>query len=430
MTRTRTIALAAGLALAATATIASAQEGTEVVITPAVTTGDVDAFTLSLDGQFIFFVGSVDDGVSGDHLYRVPIAGGTAEIWNDPTLHNDVDEAPIVGQDFVYFKGDQTIGNPSNEWFRLPIPGGDQLQITDGTGVAGDGVLIKGGTELIYLNDESSDGIFNALTDGSFDIFGITPLDVDIDQFQWDVTEDGETVIYGSQFAGGPQPQVLGVLPTDGSSFDPQFITPTNVPDFWEIVDGELTPDGQYFVCTADWDFADTQSLVRIPTTIGEVEVEPIVSLDGEFQDIDGLAVSPDGTKVAFSGDVFVDTVDSLYVVNIDGTGLRELTPDLPVYADVNGGYGDIRWSADSSRIYFIRDKDFDGLNTIYYVDVDGSTPCRADIDGDGELTIFDFLGFQNLFDAGDLAADFDGDGSLSLFDFLAFQNEFDAGCA
>ena len=54
---------------------------------------------------------------------------------------------------------------------------------------------------------------------------------------------------------------------------------------------------------------------------------------------------------------------------------------------------------------------------------------CRADIDGDGVLTIFDFLGFQNLFDAGDLAADFDGDGVLTLFDFLAFQNEFDAGC-
>ena len=54
---------------------------------------------------------------------------------------------------------------------------------------------------------------------------------------------------------------------------------------------------------------------------------------------------------------------------------------------------------------------------------------CRADIDGDGDLTLFDFLAFQNLFDAGDLAADFDGDGSLTLFDFLAFQNEFDAGC-
>ncbi|GIW74444.1 MAG: hypothetical protein KatS3mg103_0966 [Phycisphaerales bacterium] len=58
-----------------------------------------------------------------------------------------------------------------------------------------------------------------------------------------------------------------------------------------------------------------------------------------------------------------------------------------------------------------------------------GSTPCRADIDGDGALTLFDFLQFQNLFDAGDLRADFDGDGVLTLFDFLTFQNEFDAGC-
>ncbi|MEQ8316618.1 MAG: S8 family serine peptidase [Phycisphaerales bacterium] len=58
-----------------------------------------------------------------------------------------------------------------------------------------------------------------------------------------------------------------------------------------------------------------------------------------------------------------------------------------------------------------------------------GAAPCRADMDGDGSLTLFDFLAFQNLFDAGDLAADFDGDGDLTLFDFLAFQNEFDAGC-
>ena len=55
---------------------------------------------------------------------------------------------------------------------------------------------------------------------------------------------------------------------------------------------------------------------------------------------------------------------------------------------------------------------------------------CRADIDGDGELTIFDFLAFQNAFDALDPIADFDGDGELTIFDFLAFQNAFDAGCA
>jgi len=54
---------------------------------------------------------------------------------------------------------------------------------------------------------------------------------------------------------------------------------------------------------------------------------------------------------------------------------------------------------------------------------------CYADLDGDGELTIFDFLEFQNLFDAGDAAADCDEDGDLTIFDFLCYQNAFDAGC-
>ncbi|MEQ9096658.1 MAG: GC-type dockerin domain-anchored protein [Phycisphaerales bacterium] len=66
-----------------------------------------------------------------------------------------------------------------------------------------------------------------------------------------------------------------------------------------------------------------------------------------------------------------------------------------------------------------------EGTAFIERVEID----CRADIDGDGSLTIFDFLAFQNAFDMGDPIADFDGDGSLTLFDFLAFQNEFAVGC-
>jgi len=58
-----------------------------------------------------------------------------------------------------------------------------------------------------------------------------------------------------------------------------------------------------------------------------------------------------------------------------------------------------------------------------------GQADCPADLDGDGELTVFDFLEFQNLFAAGDLTADFDGDGELTIFDFLEFQNLFVLGC-
>ena len=61
--------------------------------------------------------------------------------------------------------------------------------------------------------------------------------------------------------------------------------------------------------------------------------------------------------------------------------------------------------------------------------DPDASAPCYADFDGDGELTIFDFLAFQNAFGTGSSQADCDGDGGLTLFDFLCFQNAFAAGC-
>ncbi|MEO1007670.1 MAG: 5'-nucleotidase C-terminal domain-containing protein [Planctomycetota bacterium] len=54
---------------------------------------------------------------------------------------------------------------------------------------------------------------------------------------------------------------------------------------------------------------------------------------------------------------------------------------------------------------------------------------CYAEFAGDDEVDLFDFLAFQNAFDAGDLAADCDRSGSLDLFDFLCYQNAFDTGC-
>ena len=72
-----------------------------------------------------------------------------------------------------------------------------------------------------------------------------------------------------------------------------------------------------------------------------------------------------------------------------------------------------------------------DGRNR-YTLTVGSGEPvpgCYADFDGDGSLTIFDFLAYQNAFVAGSPSADCDGDGGLTIFDFLCFQNAFVAGC-
>lgn len=69
------------------------------------------------------------------------------------------------------------------------------------------------------------------------------------------------------------------------------------------------------------------------------------------------------------------------------------------------------------------------GASEAFLTVIDPSPPCPADLDGDGRLTIFDFLAFQTLFDDMDPRADFDGDGRFTIFDFLFFQTAFDDGC-
>jgi hypothetical protein len=54
---------------------------------------------------------------------------------------------------------------------------------------------------------------------------------------------------------------------------------------------------------------------------------------------------------------------------------------------------------------------------------------CAADCDGDGALSLFDFLCFVNRFNGGEPGADCDASGGLDLFDFLCFTNAYNAGC-
>lgn len=54
---------------------------------------------------------------------------------------------------------------------------------------------------------------------------------------------------------------------------------------------------------------------------------------------------------------------------------------------------------------------------------------CPADFNGDCQLDLLDWIHFGRLWRQQDPKADFDGDGEFTVFDYLAFQNAFDAGC-
>ncbi|MEQ9095361.1 MAG: VCBS repeat-containing protein [Phycisphaerales bacterium] len=102
------------------------------------------------------------------------------------------------------------------------------------------------------------------------------------------------------------------------------------------------------------------------------------------------------------------------------GTLYRQVANRVPADADLGDIDGD--GVPDVAMAYEASDRGQSFLTRLPRI-------CRVDVDGDGALTLFDFLAFQTSFDAGDPVADFDGDGVLTIFDFLAFQTAFDAGC-
>jgi hypothetical protein len=81
---------------------------------------------------------------------------------------------------------------------------------------------------------------------------------------------------------------------------------------------------------------------------------------------------SPDGTRLAFT---LATDSDDVWVINADGTGLTNLTPNTP-----NSFEADAQWSPDSRQIVFMSSRDqglhsgFQGAD-IFVMDADGSNP-------------------------------------------------------
>ncbi|UYV11357.1 MAG: hypothetical protein NCW75_08575 [Phycisphaera sp.] len=109
-----------------------------------------------------------------------------------------------------------------------------------------------------------------------------------------------------------------------------------------------------------------------------------------------------------------------------DGANWDEL---LAAYNGSGGGVGIDIGAAGLLEANFVRITAGDGQSP----DIDAlavvRSLCEADVDGNGEVDVFDFLAFQSLFATGDGRADFDENGSLDIFDYLTFTNLFVDGC-
>ena len=132
---------------------------------------------------------------------------------------------------------------------------------------------------------------------------------------------------------------------------------------------------------------------------------------------IDAKTLDPGGPPPPPSPDIMIELSvpieDDEVVISVLGTG--EISGNRSNRVGFEG-----RWQVDPLT----------GIGEVTGTFTFGDTSsCYADMDGDGRLTVFDFLAFQNAFATGDATADCDGDGALTLFDFLCFQNAFSTGC-
>ncbi|OAB61299.1 hypothetical protein AY599_23350 [Leptolyngbya valderiana BDU 20041] len=278
----------------------------------------------------------------------------------------------------------------------------------------GDGMFDAGETMVVrgrfFTRSEGyiqPSGMRGGSVDGAYDPW------VEV-RFEHDVASDRTTVTFVGAVTNRGYGQLTGTsTPPINLRADDGWSIEEGVTD---LIDSVPFASGEAWVLIEDWEGRDIEDSLEP----NRWEVSALVGTSYADEFVDGLYV---WTDVGFdlepgnlNGDSIVDLLD------------QELLRDW-VYAndgdaiDADGQKnGEVRL-ADPPYDFALFDLDGDGVVRHQDLAVYG---LRADLNDDGVLDIFDFLAFQNLFDAGDLRADFDLSETLDIFDFLAFQNAFD----
>lgn len=295
-----------------------------------------------------------------------------------------------AGASYVVFGRDRAAGG-----FPAVLALGD-LDGANGFKLEGEGLEDSSGVSVAGAGDVNGDGVSDL-------IIGANRADP-----RGRPNAGSSYVLFGRSAAAGGFPAVLALADLDGSN---GFRLDGSAPGQYSGLSvggaGDVNGDGvnDIIIGAANADPGgvrdagvsyvffgrDTATSGSFPATFDLAELDGMTGFRA-----DGVGfLDASGYPAASAGDVNADGVGDLII------GATRADP---------GGRPD----AGTSYVIFGRDL---------------ASACPADLDGDGELTVFDFLEFCALFDAGDPIADFNGDGTLTIFDFLAFQNAFDAGC-
>lgn len=154
------------------------------------------------------------------------------------------------------------------------------------------------------------------------------------------------------------------------------------VPDgLVSLSDPELSPDGRFVAFVKHWtegpddELVNSIDVIRVDGVGGPRELYRGANA---YSHIPAPSWSPDGRKLLFADEANLAAM-AIFVVNVDGSGLRKLT-------NPKGGYGDSepRWSPDGRRIAFtssrhlpVQREEKPVYADVYVMNADGSRPRR-----------------------------------------------------
>jgi TolB protein len=274
-----------------------------------------------------------NDGQQG----RIAFVGNQSGNWQLYTMNPD-------GTNMVQITN--LAPTPLETWVPDFSPDGQRITFCYGT-VDNMGNLF---TEIYVINVDGT-GLMQLTNDGQIDCFP-----------RW--SPDGTEIVFARDV---PLTQQLVVTTMNADGSDKKELTTP----FWGIARSGFTPDGKEIL----W---ETQQA-------GYVSVLWIMNADGTHQKRltqapikagEVSAPSPDGKHVAFisNQNTPAQLGNTIHVMNLDGTGIKQLTQPVGISHDVFPNY-----SPDGTKIVFVSDRmSSDSSLDIFTMNADGSGLTRV----------------------------------------------------
>jgi hypothetical protein len=462
--------------------------GTAINLSGALVSGGaVLSFLLSKDGTRAVFLAKKDDAAK-EELYSVPVDGSAAPVKRSGTLEtggNVIDYAISDNSQRIVYRADKDV-NDRIELYSVPIAVGSGMKIVNITTATRDVesfLISPDSTRVVFRADLDTSNIqelysvgiastsFTKISDALFpggvvrDDYAITPDSTRVvylaevaglteeDLYSVPITGVGASQVHSSEVPAGEAVLNFRITP-DGSRIIFRAAEIANGPTvlhsvgitsanslvisrptalYGEVQTYRISPDSSRVIYKASGTASAPEQLHSVPVNSNAgATVCPQLVLGDSISFRGGFEISPDSTRVVFTGFIAATSSDKLFSAAIAGGNCIDISGAMVNNGDVIDDQFAI--SPNSQRVIFVADKDTDEVDELYSVPINGGLATKVSgpivafgdvanvlVSPDSKWAVFNgdiavlgtFEVFSVALDGGGALLDIDGDGKV-----------------